>query len=421
MTESYDFWFRNPHQVVQNMLTNPDYATEVDLRPYHEFTTETNECQWQDFSMLGDWAWNQVDQIAKDPATHGSTFMPIILGSNKTTVRNVWNNVCHALSHHGTLAVVGFLAMPKTTKQHAKTAIFGRFHCQLFHLSEALPGMTKPEAMHFGDGHYCCVPVIYGLGPHIADYKEQVLLACIIFHTNTLIEEFDHGTLWDEYGIIAQLMPFTNDYPQANIHELITPDLLHQIIKGAFKDHLLALVEKYLQVVVTYSQAQDDIILDDIDRRIAADVGNFKKWTGDSKALMKYLLVLEGYVPTDIIRTFHAPLGFCYLVRRNIITETTLKEIDDTVARFHQYREIFKDSQADVVSTFSLPHQHSIKHYNTLIHLFGAPNGLCSSITESKHIKATAVKELWRGSSRYKALGQMLVTNQCLDKLTALY
>jgi hypothetical protein len=60
MTESYDFWFRNPHQVVQNMLANPDYATEVDLRPYHEFTTETNECQWQDFSMSGDWAWNQV-------------------------------------------------------------------------------------------------------------------------------------------------------------------------------------------------------------------------------------------------------------------------------------------------------------------------------------------------------------------------
>ncbi|KAG1871050.1 hypothetical protein C8R48DRAFT_595967, partial [Suillus tomentosus] len=49
--------------------------------------------------------------------------------------------------------------------------------------------------------------------------------------------------------------------------------------------------------------------------------------------------------------------------------------------------------------------------------LFGAPNGLCSSITESKHIKA--VKEPWRQSSHYKALGQMLVTNQRLDKLTA--
>ena len=48
---------------------------------------------------------------------------------------------------------------------------------------------------------------------------------------------------------------------------------------------------------------------------------------------------------------------------------------------------------------------------------FGAPNGLCSSITESKHIKA--VKQPWRRSSHYEALGQMLLTNQHLDKLAA--
>jgi hypothetical protein len=57
-------------------------------------------------------------------------------------------------------------------------------------------------------------------------------------------------------------------------------------------------------------------------------------------------------------------------------------------------------------------------HYATHIRRFGAPNGLYSSITESKHIKA--VKEPWRRSSRYEALGQMLLTNQRLDKLSAL-
>jgi hypothetical protein len=58
-------------------------------------------------------------------------------------------------------------------------------------------------------------------------------------------------------------------------------------------------------------------------------------------------------------------------------------------------------------------------HYATNIRRFGAPNGLCSSITESKHIKA--VKEPWRRSSRYEALGQMLLTNQRIDKLSALW
>jgi hypothetical protein len=65
----------------------------------------------------------------------------------------------------------------------------------------------------------------------------------------------------------------------------------------------------------------------------------------------------------------------------------------------------------------SLPRQHSMNHYPAMIRLFRAPNGLCSSITEAKHIKA--VKEPWRRSNRNKPLKQMIFTNQRLDKLAA--
>ena len=57
-----------------------------------------------------------------------------------------------------------------------------------------------------------------------------------------------------------------------------------------------------------------------------------------------------------------------------------------------------------------------MKHYPHLIRQFGAPNGLCSSITESKHIKA--VKRPYRRTNRFQALGQMLLINQRLNKLT---
>lgn len=66
---------------------------------------------------------------------------------------------------------------------------------------------------------------------------------------------------------------------------------------------------------------------------------------------------------------------------------------------------------------FGLPRQHSMAHYSELIRQFGAPNGLCSSITEAKHIKA--VKEPWRRSNRHNPLGQILWVNQRLDKLAA--
>ncbi|RPD67826.1 hypothetical protein L226DRAFT_474339, partial [Lentinus tigrinus ALCF2SS1-7] len=32
----------------------------------------------------------------------------------------------------------------------------------------------------------------------------------------------------------------------ANIHELLTPDLLYQLIKGTFKDHLVDWVTEYI-------------------------------------------------------------------------------------------------------------------------------------------------------------------------------
>jgi hypothetical protein len=38
--------------------------------------------------------------------------------------------------------------------------------------------MTKPEVVRCPDGHYR--RAIYGLGPYIADYPEQALLACIV-------------------------------------------------------------------------------------------------------------------------------------------------------------------------------------------------------------------------------------------------
>lgn len=112
-------------------------------------------------------------------------------------------------------------------------------------------------------------------------------------------------------------------------------------------------------------------------------------------------------------------LDFCYLVRRGSITEDNLLEISEAFGRFNQYRTIFQTTgvRDDGPEGLSLPRAHAADHYGDLVAEFGAPNGLCSSITESLHIKA--VKEPWQRSSRYKALGQMILTNQRLSKLAA--
>jgi hypothetical protein len=97
-----------------------------------------------------------------------------------------------------------------------------------------------------------------------------------------MIKAFDPKILWDDYGIVdcivstapcyhqaaltdVKLQPFTHYFPRADIHELISPDILHQIITGGFKDHLVSWVEEYLNI--THGKAAAKRHMTDIDRR----------------------------------------------------------------------------------------------------------------------------------------------------------
>jgi hypothetical protein len=127
-----------------------------------------------------------------------------------------------------------------------------------------------------------------------------------------------------------------------------------------------------------------------------------------------YLPAIKAYVPRDVLRAFRAFLEFCYISQRNVITGQTLTELQDALDRFHQYRKSF-EAVGIRLDGIALPRQHSMVHYLSLIRAFGAPNGLGSSFTESVHIRA--IKKSFPLPSCNEALGQMLLTNQRLDKL----
>jgi len=109
-------------------------------------------------------------------------------------------------------------------------------------------------------------------------------------------------------------------------------------------------------------------------------------------------------------------LEFCYIAQHDVITEIDIKALQEALERFHHYRKVFRDE--GIREGFSLPCQHAMSHYIEMIRLYGAPNGLCSSITESKHIQA--VKEPWRRMNHCHPLLQMLLIIQRLDKLVAM-
>ncbi len=192
-------------------------------------------------------------------------------------------------------------------------------------LSPLRPAMLTPHVLLCPDGHYR--RAIFELGPFIADYPEQVCLSGIVqgwcpkyvpsmsvsprspltppircrafpddlehagpdrfrAHTDTVIEAFSPAVAWDVFGINADVevsaqtprgmmslslahalfQPFTNFFPRADIHDLLSPDLLHQLIKGTFKDHLVEWVIHYVYLS-SGTEQEAEVILDEIDRR----------------------------------------------------------------------------------------------------------------------------------------------------------
>jgi hypothetical protein len=142
-TQTYEVWFRDPLKIAEAQISNKDFHREMDYSPKREFS-RSGRRQFSDF-MSGNWAWNQAvsflnyftihlltfgtqNIIAADPETHGSMFVPLVLGSDKTTVSvatghneyyplyasigNVQNHVRRA--HRNAVSLLGFLAIPKS-------------------------------------------------------------------------------------------------------------------------------------------------------------------------------------------------------------------------------------------------------------------------------------------------------------------
>ncbi|PIL29274.1 hypothetical protein GSI_09324 [Ganoderma sinense ZZ0214-1] len=347
--QEYPIIFRDPRLVLRNQLGNPDFAQDIDFVP-KRVCGPNGKRTYKDF-MSGDWVWAQADKLAANPRNRGTAFFATAIGSGKTTVSVATgqNEYYPLLSRH-------------PEKQYSDDPKFRKFRRELFHtflryiFDSLRVYMTTYDIVLCSDGYYR--RVIYDLGPYIADYPEQVLLACTVQgstaepedldtgqaprrpheHTAALLDALGPRRLWESYGIVGDLTPFTAYFPRADIHELLSPDLLHQVIKGTFKDHLVTWVEKYL--VLVQGKAGAAAILADIDRRIAAappfpglrrlpEGRRFKQWTGDdSKALMKiYLLAISGHVPPQTVRALSAFSDFSYYVRQDAIDEDTLVKI----------------------------------------------------------------------------------------------
>lgn len=182
-------------------------------------------------------------------------------------------------------------------------------------------------------------------------------------------------------------MPFWADLPFCNIFSCLTPDILHQLHKGMFKDHTV-------KWATACTEGQDDEV--DSQFRAMSPHGNlwyFKKgislisqWTGNEYKHMEkvFLGVIAGAVDDKVLLAVCSLLDFIYYAHFKVHTKGLLANLQSLWQNFHIYKQVFMD--LGICDNFNFAKLHSMSHYVQSILRLGTADGYNTKGPERLHI-----------------------------------
>ncbi|KZT53152.1 hypothetical protein CALCODRAFT_440526, partial [Calocera cornea HHB12733] len=217
-------------------------------------------------------------------------------------------------------------------------------------------------------------------------------------------------------GLLPIARPFWSDLLISNIFESMTPDLLHELHKGLFKDHLV----KWTMDIV------DPKLLDYRYQSLSPHHGllafphgisKIEQWTGTEYKNMEktFCAAIAGLVPSSVQRAARGMIDFIYLSQFPQHSEHTLSLLDASWQEFHSFKAVFRDLPS--CHGFDFPKMHKANHNTEAIRSRGTLDGYSTELPEQLH--KTEAKKIYRAGNKkdpFRHMSKVLRREAALEK-----